>query len=244
MAQEYGITADTSSLISSASGTERYDTDEKVCSFDLGPEYYEPEVQGRLPWMDDYQQGIVPGGSEPRNMDYKKYLAMPRKPSILDMMRQYIEDSDEVPPTSPERAQTPTIGFDYDYATDAPPDIQRVVDAPMHSTPYPDPPTLSARSGPTLLPPRPRSSSVPPTSKTVKRMAIRYMPVTEAVTPPISPARAPAMDPQSEPDTPSPTQKPGRSRGCGKWRAPQLANPGVATRSRTKQIELDQAEAT
>ena len=38
MAQEYGITADTSSLISSASGTERYDTDEEVSSFDLGPE--------------------------------------------------------------------------------------------------------------------------------------------------------------------------------------------------------------
>ena len=87
-----------------------------------------------------------------------------------------------------------------------------------------DPPTLSARSGPTFL--------VPPTTKTVQRMAIRYMPVTEAVTPPISP------------DTPSPTQKPGRSRGHGKWRAPQLANPGVGIRSRTKQIELDQAEAT
>ena len=36
----------------------------------------------------------------------------------------YIEDSDKVPPTSPERARTPTMGFDYDYATDAPPDIQ------------------------------------------------------------------------------------------------------------------------
>ena len=55
--------ADTSSLISSASGTERYDTDEEVCSFDLVPEPYDPEVQGRLPsdeWMDDYQQGLVP----------------------------------------------------------------------------------------------------------------------------------------------------------------------------------------
>ena len=206
-----------------------------------------PEGQGRLPsddWLDDYQQGLVPGGSEPRNVDYKKYLAMPRKPSILDMMRQEIGDSDEVPPTSPERALTPTIGFEYDYATDAPPDIQRVVDAPMHSTPYPDPPTLSARPGPVLFPPRPRSSSVPPTPKTVKRMAIRYMPVTETVTPPISPARAPAMDPQTDPDTPPPIQKPGRSRGRGKWRAPQSENPGVGTRSKTRQAELDQAEAT
>ena len=247
MAQEYGITADTSSAISSASGTERYDTDEEVCSFDLGPEPYDPEAQGRLPsdeWMDDYQQRLVPGGSEPRNVDYNKYLAMPRKPSLLDMMRQEIEDSEEVPPKSPERMHTPTSGFEFEYATNAPPDIQRMVDVPMHSTPYPDPPTLSARPGPNLLPPRPRSSSVPPTPKTVQRMAIRYMPVTETVTPPISPARATAMHPQSEADTPSPKQKPGRSRGRGKWRAPQLTNPGVGTRSRTKQIELDPAEAT
>ena len=248
MAQEYGIAADTSSLISSASGTEREDTDEEACSFDLGPEPFDPEGQGRLPsdeWLDDYQQGLVPGGSEPRNIDYNKYLAMPRKPSILDMMRQEIEDSDEVLPTSPERALTPTIGFEYDYATDAPPDIQRVVDAPMHSTPYPDLPTLSARPGPVLLPPRPRSTSAPPTPKTIKCMAIRYMPVTETVTPPISPARAPAMDPPTDPDTPPPpTQKQGRSRGRGKWRAPQSANPGVGTRSKTRQAELDQAEAT
>ena len=149
MAQEYGIAADTSSLISSASGTERDDTDEEICSFDLGPEPFDPADQGRLPsdeWLDDHQQGLVPGGSEPshRDFDYNKYLAMPKKPSLLDMMRQDIDDSDEVPPTSPERALTPTIGFSYDYATDAPPDMQRVVDAPMHSTPYPDPSTLSA----------------------------------------------------------------------------------------------------
>ena len=247
MAQEYGIAADTSSLISSASGTEREDTDEEVCSFDLGLEPFDPEGQGRLPsdeWLDDYQQGLVPGGSEPRNIDYNKYLAMPRKPSIHNMMRQEVEDSDELPPTSPERVLTPTIGFEYDYATDAPPDIQRVVDAPMHSTPYPDTPTLSARPGPILLPTRPRSTSAPPTPKTIKRMAIRYMPVTETVTPPISPARAPAMDPPTDPDTPPPTQKPGRSRGRGKWRAPQSANSGVGTRSKTRQAELDQAEAT
>ena len=155
MASEYGITADTSSLISSASGTEREDTDEEICSFDLGPEPFDPEGQGRLSaddWLDDFQQGLVPGGSQPRNIDYNKYLAKPKKTSILDMMRQDIADNDEVPPTSPERALTPTIGFDYDYATNAPPDIQRVEDAPMHSTPYPDPPTLSARPGPVLLP--------------------------------------------------------------------------------------------
>ena len=43
MVSEYGITADTSSLISSASGTEREDTDEEICSFDLGPEPFDPE---------------------------------------------------------------------------------------------------------------------------------------------------------------------------------------------------------
>ena len=176
MASEYGITADTS-LISSASGTEREDTDEEICSFDLGPEPFDPEDQGRLSadeWLDDFQQGLVPGGSQPRNIDYDKYLTMPKKTSILDMMRQDIENNDKVAPTSPERALTPTIGFDYDYATDTPPDIQRMEDAPMHFTPYPDPPTLSAQPGPVLLPPRPRSTSVPPMSKTVQRMAKRY----------------------------------------------------------------------
>ena len=77
-------------------------------------------------------------------------------------------------------------------------------------------------------------------------MAIRYMPVTETVSPPNSPVRAPAVDPHIDPDTPSPSQKPGRSRGRGKWRAPQMANPGVGTRTKTKllQTELDQEEAT
>ena len=233
MASEYGITADTSSLISSTSGTERDNTDEEILSFDLGPEPFDPTAQGRLSsdeWLDDFQQGLVPGGSEPRTMDYNKYLAMPMKPSLLDMMRKDIEDTDEkweAPPTSPERALTPTIGFSYDYATDAPPDIQRVEETPMHSTPYPEPPKLSARPGPVLLPPRPRSTSVPPIPMTVQKMAKRYMPVTENVTPPISPARASAMDPE----TPPPTQRPGRSWGRGKWLAPQSATPGVGTRT-------------
>ena len=114
MISEYGLAADTSSLISSASGTEREDTDEEICSFDLGPEPVDPEDQGRLSadeWLDDFQQGLVPGGSQPRNIDYDKYLAMPKKPSILDLMRQDIENNEEVPPTSPERALTPTIGL-------------------------------------------------------------------------------------------------------------------------------------
>ena len=201
IALEYGITADTSSLISSTSGTERDDTDEEILSFDLGPEPFDPMCQSRLSsddWLDDIQQGLVPGGSEPRTIDYNaKYLAMPMKPSLLDIMRKDIEDTDEkweAPPTSPEHASTPTMGFSYDYATDEPPHIQRVEETPMHSSPYPEPPKLSVRPGTALLPPRPR-----PIPMTVQKMAKRYMPVTENVTPPISPARASAMDPETLP---------------------------------------------
>ena len=110
----------------------------------------------------------------------------------------------------------------------------------MHSSPYPEPPRLSARPGPVLLPPRPRSISVPPIPITVKKVAKRYMPVTENVTPPISPAHASAP----EPEAPPPTQRPGRSRGRGKWRASQNTTPGVGTRSQTRQAELEAAEAT
>ena len=79
--------------------------------------------------------------AEPRTMDYNtKYLVMPMRPSLLDTMRKDIEDTDEKwepPPASPERASTPTMVFSYDYATDEPPDIQRVEETPMHSSPYP-----------------------------------------------------------------------------------------------------------
>ena len=84
MAKEYGVTMDTSSIMSSE--TERDDTDDEVLSFDLGPEPYDPSIQERLPsdeWLDDYQQGLQPGGSEPRPDPYDRYLAMPIQPSIL-----------------------------------------------------------------------------------------------------------------------------------------------------------------
>ena len=61
------------------------------------------------------------------------------------MMRNDMDDSEAVPPQSPERTLTPTIGFSYDYTMDTPPDIQRITDTPRHSTPHPDPPTLSTR---------------------------------------------------------------------------------------------------
>ena len=63
-----------------------------------------------------------------------------------------MDDSAAVPPQSPAPELTPTIGFSYDYTMDAPPDIQRITDTPRHSTPYPDPPTLSARPRPALQP--------------------------------------------------------------------------------------------
>ena len=146
---------------------------------------------------------------------------MPHQPSILDMMRHDMDDSEEAP--SPERALTPTIGFSYDYTLDAPPDIQRIPDMPRHSTP--DPLTLSARSGPTLQPQCPRASSVPPTPQPAKCKALRYQPVTEKVTPPLSPARAHAVERQVDPDTPSPIKKQGRSRAAARgapFRRPPL----------------------
>ena len=225
-----------------SSGTERDETDDEICSFDLGPEPFDLTGKNRLPsdeWLDDHQQGLEPGGSEPKQEYYSTFKVMPQKTSLLDMMRNDMEESEAAPPQSPERALTPTMGFAYDYTMDAPPEIQRMTDAPRHSTPFPDPPTLSTRPRPIAQPPRPRASSVPPTPKPAKCVAIRYHPATETITPPISPARAHAVDQE----TPSPIQKPGRSRGRGTWRAPQKVAPGVGTRSKTRQAELEQIEA-
>ena len=107
MAQEYGLAVDTSSLLSS--GTERDDRDDEICSFDLGPEPFDPTVPNRIPsdeWLDDHQQGLEPGSSEPKTCKFK---VMPQKPSLLDMMRNDMDDSEAVPPQLPERALTPII---------------------------------------------------------------------------------------------------------------------------------------
>ena len=174
IAIEYGITTDNSSLISSDSAAERADSDEEIMSFDLGPEPFDPLIQGRMPsdeWLDDIQQGLIPGASEPKVMEYNPVT---QRPFLIDTMRQDIKtrvDTSDDAPMSPERAPTPPIGFSYDYMTDEPPVIQRVADAPMHSSPYKDPPKLCARAVLALLAPRPRSSSVPPT--TVSRMTKR-----------------------------------------------------------------------
>ena len=144
---------------------------------------------------------------------------------------------------SPEGAPAPIVGFSYDYMTDEPPTIQRIAETPRHSSPYQEPPKLRARAVPALLAPRPRLTSVPPISTTVAKMAKRYMPTTEEVTPPTSPARAEAPS-----ATPSPVRCPGRGRGRGRWRAHSSetpSTPGVGTRSKTRQAEAaSQAQAT
>ena len=192
MAKEY-VTMDTSSIMSSE--TERDDTDDKVLSFDLGPEPYDPSAQERLPsdeWLDDYQQGLQPGGSEPRPDPYDRYLTMPIQPSILDMIQSDVEKNDpEQPPTS-ERALTPTMRWDFDYTRDEPPVVQRLAEEPRHSTPRADQRTHSERPRPALELPRPRASSAPPSSHPAKRIALNYLPVTEEISPPITPPRAQA----------------------------------------------------
>ena len=248
MAKEYGITMNTSSIMSSE--MERDDTDDEVCSFDLGPEPYDPSGQERIPsdeWLDDHQQGLQPGSSEPRSDPYDRYQVMPIKPSILDMIRSDVEISEQnVPPPSPERALTPTICWDFDYTRDEPPVVQRLAETPRHSTPRPEPITQSARPRPALEVPRPRASSAPPSTHPAKRMALRYQPVTEQVTPPVTPPRAQATventATETVPETPSPIQKPGRSRGRGTWRAQQKIAPGVGTRSMTRLAEIEKCE--
>ena len=136
MAKEYGVTMDTSSIMSSE--TERDDTDDEVLSFDLRPEPYDPSTQERLPsdeWLDDYQQGLHPGSSEPRPDPYDRYLAMPIQPSILDMIRSDIDTNEPEPTPTHERAPDPTMRWDYDYIRDEPPVVQRITEEQRHSPP-------------------------------------------------------------------------------------------------------------
>ena len=238
---EYGIATDNSSLISADSAAEPEDTDEEIMSFELGPEPFDQLVQDRLPsdeYLDDLQQGLIPGGSEPRTMmEYKPTTdEMPvDRQSLIKTIRQDMEaaiDAQEDTPMSPERSPEPSIGFSYDYQTDSPPTIQRIAEAPIHSSRYQEAPKLCAHAVPALRAPRPCSTSVPPVSATVAKMAKRYMPATDDVTPPISPAASPA-----------PVQRPGRGRGRGWWRAQSKETPGVGTRSKTRQAEVAATQA-
>ena len=251
MAKEYGITMDTSSLMSS--GTEREDSDDEILSFDLGPEPFESDQETRLPsdeWLDDHQQGLHPGSSEPKYDPYDRYLAMPNKQTIMDMIRTDIENS-ELNQAPPPRARGPpqTVCWDFDFVRDEPPPVRRLAaDTARTSTPRAVPPSHTSRPRPALELPHPRASSAPPASHPAKRVALQYLPVTEEVTPPVTPPRAHDITPEPEviavPDTPSPVVKQGRSRGRGAWRAPQKTTPapGVGTRSMTRLAEIQQRE--
>ena len=249
--KEYGVILDTSSFMSSE--TERDETDDEVCSFDLGPEPYDPSARSRLPsdeWLDDHQQGLQPGSSEPRYDPYDKFLVMPVKPSILDLIRTDLETSElQKPHPMPERAAPTTMSWDFDYVRDEPPTIQRIQNEPQqHSTPRADPRTTTSRPRPALDLPRPRASSAPPSAHPAKRLAVQYLPTTEEITPPITPPRADTRTPEKAidievvPDTPPAVVKPGRSRGRGQWRAQQKPAPRVGTRSATRLMEIEQRE--
>ena len=205
-----------------SSETERDDTDDEILSFDLGPEPYEPGQPTRLPsdeWLDDHQQGLHPGSSEPRYDPYDKYLAMPNQASIMDMMRSDMETG-ELNKAPPPRARAPpqTIRWDFDFVRDEPPPVKRLTEDPVQtSTPRAEPRSHNIRPRPALELPRPRASSAPPASHPAKRVALQYLPVTEEITPPVTPPRAQDKTPEQEinvvPDTPSPVAKHGRSRG-------------------------------
>ena len=251
VAKEYGVTMDTSSFMSSE--TERDETDDEILSFDLGPEPYEPGQTNCLPsneWLDDHQQGLHPGSSEPRYDPYDKYLAMPNQASIMDMMRSDMETS-ELNKSSPPRARAPsqTIRWDFDFVMDEPPPVRRLTEDPVQtSTPRAEPRSQNIRPKPALELPRPRASSAPPASHPAKRVALQYLPVMEEVIPPVTPPRTQDKTPEQEinvvPDTPSPVAKHGRSRGRGTWRAPKKLSPapGVGTRSMTRLAEMQQRE--
>ena len=109
IAIEYGVATDNASMVSSESAAERDDTDKEIMSFDLGPEPFDPLVQDRLPShedLDDLQQGLIPGGSEPKSMEYDTVpQEMPVKLSLSDTMCQDIEKKAEIwmdTPVSPE----------------------------------------------------------------------------------------------------------------------------------------------
>ena len=175
MAKEYGVTMDTSSLMSSE--TERDESDDEILSFDLGPELYKPGQMNRISsdeFLDDLQQGLHPGSSEPRYDPYDRFLVMPNQTSIMDMMRSDIENSELNKPPSPRpRAPAQTVCWDFDFVRDKPPPVGRLLEDPAQtSTPRAEPRSHNTRPRPALELPRPRASSAPPASHPAKRLAL------------------------------------------------------------------------
>ena len=258
---------DTSSIMSAE--TERDDTDDDSCSFDLGPEPFDPSTISRLPsdeWLDDHQQGLHPGSSEPRFDPDERFLPMPAKPSLLDLMRSDLETNElQKPPAMPVRAPQTTMNWDFDHIRDEPPPIPRApIERQPHSTPRAEPRTTHPRLRQAIAPPRPRAISAPPSAHPAKRLAVQYMPTTEDITPPATPPRAdirtpPRADirtppredirtPEKDidiavvPDTPPAVTRTGRGRGRGKYRAQQQPAPRVGMRSSSRLQELEQRE--
>ena len=259
MKEEYGVIMDTSSIMSAE--TERDDTDDDSCSFDLGPEPFDPSTISRLPsdeWLDDHQQGLHPGSSEPRFDPDERFLTMPVKPSLLDLMRSDLETNElQKPPSMPVRAPQTTMNWDFDHIRDEPPPVQRApIERQPHSTPRAEPRTTHPRLRPAIAPPRPRALSAPPSAHPAKKLAVQYMPTTEDITPPATPPRADirtppradirtpekAIDIEVVPDTPPAVKRTGRGRGRGKWRAQQQLAPRVGMRSSSRLQELEQRE--
>ena len=93
----------------------------------------DPSGESRIPsdeWLDDIQQGLKPGSSEPSQEYHPQFQVMPNRPSILDMMRNDMAEDETSTPPSLDRALTPTIGLDYDYTMEEPPVVQRIQEAP------------------------------------------------------------------------------------------------------------------
>ena len=105
MAQEYGIAVDTSSLLSS--GTERDNTDDEICSFDLGPEPFDPSARPR------------PALQPPR----PRASSVPRTPKPAKRMAISFQPVTETvtPPISPPRAHA----VDRQIDPDTPSPIQK-----------------------------------------------------------------------------------------------------------------------
>ena len=267
MKEEYGVIMDTSSIMSAE--TERDDTDDDSCSFDLGPEPFDPSTQSRLPsdeWLDDHQQGLHPGSSEPRFESDERFLPMPAKPSLLDLMRSDLETNElQKPPAMPVRAPQTTMNWDFDTIRDDPPPIPRApIERQPHSTPRAEPRTTHPRLRQAIAPPRPRAISAPPSAHPAKKLAVQYMPTTEDITPPATPPRADIRTPPRAdirtppredirtperdidiavvPDTPPAVIRTGRGRGRGKWRAQQQPVPRVGTRSSSRLQEVEERE--
>ena len=201
-------------------------------------------------WLDDHQQGLQPGSSEPRFDPYDRFLTMPVKPSLLDLMRSDLETNElqKPPPSQSAHLKQPCVGTSITIR-DEPPTVQRIQkETQPHSTPRAEPRTIHPRLRPAIETPRPRATSAPPSAHPAKKLAVQYMPTTEEITPPVTPPRADIRTPETAvdieivPDTPPAVVKPGRSRGRRKWRAQQKPAPRVGTRSSSRIMELEQRE--